>query len=65
MGAPGLSHRPCGACSALVPVATGCSHWKPGTTRSKRVGWTRVEPHPVVIEADYQVLDSQATGRIG
>ena len=22
-------YRPCGECSALVPAATGCPHWKP------------------------------------
>lgn len=22
------AYRPCGACSALVPYATGCEHWR-------------------------------------
>lgn len=26
----GLPNRPCGECAALVPVATGCPHWRPG-----------------------------------
>lgn len=26
------THRPCGACAALVPADSGCAHWKPGAT---------------------------------
>lgn len=25
-----IPFRPCGACTALVPAADGCEHWKPG-----------------------------------
>lgn len=25
-----MKHRPCGACTALVPADTGCEHWTPG-----------------------------------
>lgn len=23
-----ITHRPCGACRALVPVVSGCKHWR-------------------------------------
>lgn len=24
-----MTHRPCGACARLIPVDTGCLHWRP------------------------------------
>lgn len=31
-----LPFRPCGACHALVPSATGCTHWRRGSTYRDR-----------------------------
>jgi len=31
-----MTHRPCGACRELVPVATGCEHWRPGRSPRAR-----------------------------
>lgn len=28
-----MERRPCGACRELVPVRTGCKHWRPGNGR--------------------------------
>lgn len=30
------AYRPCGACGDMVPAATGCKHWKPGTAATVR-----------------------------
>jgi len=29
-------YAPCGACAAMVPIDTGCRHWKPGTAATVR-----------------------------
>jgi hypothetical protein len=31
-----IRERPCGACRALVPVDSGCAHWRPGAARPPR-----------------------------
>lgn len=31
-----MTHRPCGACGELVPVATGCGHWRPGRSLQRQ-----------------------------
>jgi hypothetical protein len=33
-----ITHRPCGACHALVPADTGCEHWRPRQALSQTVG---------------------------
>lgn len=36
-----MTHRPCGACGALVPADTGCYHWQPGRSAKAADSATR------------------------
>jgi len=31
-----VKHRPCGECGKLVPGDTGCPHWRPKKTPTKK-----------------------------
>lgn len=69
-----LDYRPCGACAALVPADTGCTHWKPGAKSGKRMGWVQGRARgtarpipadsPEVDLAFLRVLDSGVTPRV-